>query len=191
MYPIKKSLNPSHLRARNDLLSSDLKLAQLGPQNTSLGEYATMLPAVAQFDTGISAGSLEVPGPRLESPFNNIWFPPAPSLNLKASLYILWSLLVSGLNCKACLYNNNTSSSRAQHLSAELTALISYISRGVKTRNAFEYSSSSVRVVRRKEPCPSTGNTAAPPPKKTEKMLTLHQGILASISSTHLKQCVA
>ncbi|KAH0936364.1 hypothetical protein HID58_013481 [Brassica napus] len=29
----------------------------------------------------------------------------APSLNLKASLYILWPLLVSGLNCKACLYN--------------------------------------------------------------------------------------
>ncbi|KAG2270584.1 hypothetical protein Bca52824_065139 [Brassica carinata] len=54
--------------------------------------------------------------------------------------------------------------------------------------NAFEYSSSSIGVVPQKEPCPSTENTAAPPPKKTEKMLTIHHGMLVSISYTQLKQ---
>ncbi|KAF3513183.1 hypothetical protein F2Q69_00006424 [Brassica cretica] len=37
--------------------------------------------------------------------------------------------------------------------------------------------------------CPSAENTAAPPPaKEPEKMLTLHQGVLVFISSTHLEQ---
>ncbi|KAF2577230.1 hypothetical protein F2Q68_00005403 [Brassica cretica] len=55
--------------------------------------------------------------------------------------------------------------------------------------NALEYLSNSTRVVLRKEPCPSAGNTAASPPaKEPEKMQTLHQGVLVFIASTHLEQ---
>ncbi|KAF3599229.1 hypothetical protein F2Q69_00034889 [Brassica cretica] len=40
-----------------------------------------------------------------------------------------------------------------------------------------------------RNPAQSAGNTAAPPPaKELEKMLTLHQGVLVFISSTHLEQ---
>ncbi|KAF3551258.1 hypothetical protein DY000_02008193 [Brassica cretica] len=55
--------------------------------------------------------------------------------------------------------------------------------------NALEYLSNSTGVVRRNEPCPSAGNTAAPPPaKEPEKMLTLQEGVLILIPSTHLEQ---
>ena len=70
------------------------------------------------------------------------------------------------------------SSSRTQHLSA-----------GFTTYNALEYMSNSTGDVPRKEPCPSAGNTAAPPPaKEPEKMLTLQQGVLVLTPSTHLEQ---
>ncbi|KAF2560495.1 hypothetical protein F2Q70_00017434 [Brassica cretica] len=55
--------------------------------------------------------------------------------------------------------------------------------------NAFEYSSNSIGVIPRKEPCPRAGNTAAlPPAKELRKMLMLHQGVLVFIPSTHLEQ---
>ncbi|KAG5384496.1 hypothetical protein IGI04_035966, partial [Brassica rapa subsp. trilocularis] len=55
--------------------------------------------------------------------------------------------------------------------------------------NALEYLSNSIGVGPRKEPCPSAGNSAAlPPAKQPEKMLTLHQGVMVLISSTHLEK---
>ncbi|KAF2581887.1 hypothetical protein F2Q68_00004241 [Brassica cretica] len=51
------------------------------------------------------------------------------------------------------------------------------------------YQTTTKRVVPRKEPCPSAGNTAAPPPaKEPEKMQTLHQGVLVFTASIHLEQ---
>ncbi|KAL0649872.1 hypothetical protein Bca4012_092563 [Brassica carinata] len=56
-------------------------------------------------------------------------------------------------------------------------------------QSAFEHSSNSIGVVPRKKPCPRAGNIVAlPPAKEPEKMLTLHQGLLVFISSTHLEQ---
>ncbi|WZZ60319.1 hypothetical protein YC2023_060426 [Brassica napus] len=58
MYPLKKSLNPSHLGARNDLLSSNLKLAQVGPHNTSLREF--QVPAWNRPSTTFGSPRLQV-----------------------------------------------------------------------------------------------------------------------------------
>ncbi|KAF3490223.1 hypothetical protein F2Q69_00053300 [Brassica cretica] len=95
------------------------------------------------------------------------------------------------------------SSSRAQHLPAGFTTLTNSKSWRSQKRspwkycrhtrqprrggyNALEYLSNSTGVVQRKEPCPSAGNTAAPPStKEPEKMLTLQQEVLVLIPSTH------
>ncbi|KAF3505672.1 hypothetical protein F2Q69_00005706 [Brassica cretica] len=84
--------------------------------------------------------------------------------------------------------------SRAQHLPAGFTTLTNSKSWHTKQPlrrgyNASEYLSNSIGVVPRKEPCPSAGNTAALlPAKEPEKMLSLQQGVLVLIPSTHLGQ---
>ncbi|WZY99216.1 hypothetical protein YC2023_071545 [Brassica napus] len=101
--------NPSHLGARNDVFSPDLNLTQL---------ETPLQGRITQHQTEVPTGSGFYPQIRLFAVPGSCWFLsypqirsmqssdlPSPSLNLKTSLYILWPLLVSGLNCKACLYN--------------------------------------------------------------------------------------
>ncbi|KAF3546830.1 hypothetical protein DY000_02006591 [Brassica cretica] len=109
---------------------------------------------------------------------------PWEGLNHKSDLYSRWFQPVPGPNLKADLYNLWRSQKRSswkycRHTRQPL--------RG--GYNALEYLSNSTRVVPRKEPCPSAGNTAAPPPaKEPEKMQTLHQGVLVFTASIHLGQ---
>ncbi|KAF2608241.1 hypothetical protein F2Q68_00043864 [Brassica cretica] len=70
---------------------------------------------------------------------------------------------------------------------------VAKIMQALDTRNASRLTTPphmrKLRVVPRKEPCPSAGNTAAlPPAKEPGKMLILYQGVLVFISSTHLEQ---
>ncbi|KAF3597008.1 hypothetical protein DY000_02020547 [Brassica cretica] len=70
-------------------------------------QVPTWNPSSTAFGSaGSSLWFLPTPSPSLESPFNNILFPPAPSLNLKDSLYIPWIQLVPGLNYMSHLYKS-------------------------------------------------------------------------------------
>ncbi|KAH0854299.1 LOW QUALITY PROTEIN: hypothetical protein HID58_083942, partial [Brassica napus] len=136
-----------------------------------------------------------VPGLNLKSDPCNFWFLLVLDLNLKSDPYSFWFLPVPGPNLKADLYN----------LWFLLALVLNYISNLYKLwarreqssptsistggQSAFEHSSNSIGVVPRKKPCPRAGNIVAlPPAKEPEKMLTLHQGLLVFISSTHLEQ---
>ncbi|KAF2552972.1 hypothetical protein F2Q68_00034431 [Brassica cretica] len=135
--------NPSHLGARNDVFSPDLNLTQ--PETPLQGRITQRQTEVTRSNTRITNCSGSYPQIRLSAVPGSYWFrvlfsdqiPAAGSKSQpQATLYILWPLLVSVSTAKhaSTAEKDKTSSSRAQHLSAGLTALISYISRGVKRR---------------------------------------------------------
>ncbi|KAF3587981.1 hypothetical protein F2Q69_00030750 [Brassica cretica] len=121
--------------------------------DTSSTEDNTLLTSVARSNTGITYEFLLVPaGPGPKSPVRPLQpLVPAGS-GSQSQIRPLEYLVAAGARRvvpgnTACIPDNHQ-------------------------ENAFEYSSSSVGVVPRKKPCPSGGNTAAPPSaKEPEKML--------------------
>ncbi|WZZ78288.1 hypothetical protein YC2023_098860 [Brassica napus] len=133
-----------------------------------------------------------VPGLNLKSDPCNFWFLLVLDLNLKSDPYSFWFLPVPGPNLKADLYN----------LWFLLALVLNYISNLYKLWARREQSSpTSISTEEDSEEelleimhayqatTKRAGNIVAlPPAKEPEKMLTLHQGLLVFISSTHLEQ---